>query len=136
MGRTTFRTRSNDEHILPLINVVFLLLIFFMLAGKIAAGDPVPAEPPRSASGAPPGARELVIVMGADGRLAFDGAVIERSALGAAVAASLGGDQPPQIWLKADSDADSVEVVAVMEALREAGVERLKLLTTPAPIAG
>ena len=136
MRRTTSRTRNDDERILPLINVVFLLLIFFMLAGKIAAGDPIPAEPPRSASEAASGARELVIVMGADGRIAFDGAVIERSAIGTAVATSLGGDEPPQIWLKADSDADSVEVVAVMETLREAGVERLKLLTTPAPVAG
>ena len=32
--------RSEDDRILPLINVVFLLLIFFMLAGKLSASDP------------------------------------------------------------------------------------------------
>ena len=31
------RPKNDEERILPLINVVFLLLIFFMLAGKLSA---------------------------------------------------------------------------------------------------
>ena len=131
LRRSTPRCGRDDERVLPLINVVFLLLIFFMIAGAIDAGDPITAEPPRSASEEAIEARELVIVMSADGRLALDGAVLEKSALGAAVAGRMDTVRAPQVWLKADGGADSVEVVAVMETLREAGVERLKLLTTP-----
>ena len=67
------RPKSDDERILPLINVVFLLLIFFMLTGKLAATDPVEATPPRSASEGRIDARELVIVIAANGDIAFDG---------------------------------------------------------------
>ena len=35
---------GEDERILPLINVVFLLLIFFMLAGRLAVSDPFAAD--------------------------------------------------------------------------------------------
>lgn len=36
---------SNDDHLIPLINVVFLMLIFFMLAGQIRASDGLPFFP-------------------------------------------------------------------------------------------
>ncbi|MCG8544909.1 MAG: biopolymer transporter ExbD [Alphaproteobacteria bacterium] len=125
------RPKNDDERILPLINVVFLLLIFFMLAGKLAAVDPIAVKPPRSESENPTDARELVIVMSADGRLAFDGAFIEETDLKAAVAGKLRVEPPPRVWLKADSGTESIKAIGIMEILRKAGVERLKLLTVP-----
>lgn len=123
------RPRSDEERILPLINVVFLLLIFFMLAGKLAASDPFDIAPPVSGSEASPGAEELTVLLGADGTLALDGAVIAAAALEAAVAERLSGDETTRVRLKADGRAEATRVVAVMERLRAAGVERLTLLT-------
>ncbi|MCG8693196.1 MAG: biopolymer transporter ExbD, partial [Minwuiales bacterium] len=53
--------RSDDDRILPLINVVFLLLIFFMLAGRLSAGDPFRVDPPASVSADPAEQRDLVV---------------------------------------------------------------------------
>lgn len=125
------RPKNEDERILPLINVVFLLLIFFILTGKLTAIDPIEVTPPRSASEGVIDVQELVVVIGANGDLAFDGELIPQASLPNAVAERLGGDRAAQVWLKADSGADSVQVIAVMEILHEAGVERLKLLTAP-----
>ena len=130
------RPKSDDERILPLINVVFLLLIFFMLAGQLSATDPLEIDPPQSVSEAAVEARELVIVLGSKGELAFDGALIERATLEAAVAERLSGNPAAQVWLKADSGAESLEVIEVMEILSAAGVARLKLLTVPRPDGG
>ncbi|MEX2630218.1 MAG: biopolymer transporter ExbD [Tistlia sp.] len=125
------RPRNDDERILPLINVVFLLLIFFMLAGRLSASDPFRVEPPRSAAEAPAAAQETVVLVGADGRLALDGLLLEPPALARAVAARLKAEPGTTLRLKADGGAEATEVVAVMELLRDAGVERLKLLTVP-----
>ena len=125
------RPKSDDERILPLINVVFLLLIFFMFAGKLAATDPITVKPPQSESENPINTRELVIVMSADGRLAFDGELIEEAVLEDAVAGKLDTEPPPRVWLKADSGTESIQAIAIMEILRKAGVKRLKLLTVP-----
>jgi len=111
--------------------VVFLLLIFFILAGKFSAIDPIEVDPPHSVSEGVIGQRELVIVMGVDGQLACDGVLMDKSTLIAALVERLKGNTTPQVWLKADGGADSTQVIRLMEVLREAGVERLKLLTIP-----
>ena len=126
------RSRSENERILPLIDVVLLLLIFVMLTGQLVEIDPITAEPPRSASTGMAGTGELAIVIGAGSELALDGQLIDRAALHDAVAKKLIGNAAPQVWLKADGGAESIQVIAIMDILREAGVERLKLLTTPA----
>ncbi|WP_299392680.1 biopolymer transporter ExbD [Pelagibius sp.] len=123
------RPRNDDERILPLINIVFLLLIFFMLGGRFSATDPFQITPPRSVSEGPAATQDLVVQMAADGRLAVNGTLLDRSALEAQVARRLAGAEGVQVRLKADGGASALQVVAVMELLREAGVERLQLLT-------
>ncbi|RMD60627.1 MAG: biopolymer transporter ExbD [Alphaproteobacteria bacterium] len=123
------RPRNDEERILPLINVVFLLLIFFMLAGRLVASTPFRIEPPHSASEESVAAQESVVLISTDGRLALDGTVMEAPALKAAVAERMSNDPAARMHLKADGRVEATRVVAVMELLHEAGVERLKLLT-------
>lgn len=128
----TPRPKNDDERILPLINVVFLLLIFFMLAGKLAASDPFEIAPPQSASESSIGAEVLLVQVGAEGQLALEGEILTKSDLQTAVTERMSADPNTPIQLKADAAAKATEVVAVMQLLRAAGVERLRLLTQPA----
>ena len=129
MRPTRLRRKDDDERILPLINVVFLLLIFFMLAGHLAASDPFEIAPPRSASEAGAEDRELQILLSDDGRLALDGVEIEEAGLVALVAVRVAESASLRVQFKADGRSDATQAVAIMEQLREAGVKRLKLLT-------
>jgi biopolymer transport protein ExbD len=119
------RIGSEDDRILPLINVVFLLLIFFMVAGRLAVADPFRVEPPRSANGVGADRGPAVVLIGADGRLALDGASVETGALAAAVAEL----RPEAVRVKADGAASAGLVVGVLRTLREAGVRQTQLLT-------
>lgn len=125
------RLRNDEERVLPLVNVVFLLLIFFMIAGKLAASDPFQTSPPQSQSDGQPETQDLLVLVGADGRLALDGEVMLEDALRSSLAVRLSSDTATRVRLKADSQAQATQVIAVMELLRDAGVERLKLLTVP-----
>ena len=125
------RPRSDEERILPMINVVFLLLIFFMLAGRLAAGDPLQISPPSSNSDAPVAGQELLILVGADGRLALGNEVMGAEALRSAIAARMAQGPGAAVHLKANSAAEANDVIEVMSLLRDAGVERLTLLTLP-----
>ncbi|TVR82912.1 MAG: biopolymer transporter ExbD [Rhodospirillales bacterium] len=126
------RPASNpDDRILPLINVVFLLLIFFMLAGRLAAPDPFDVVPPHSVSRDQASPQDVMILIGADGRLALDGVVMAPSELQAAVADRMATHGAARARLKADGRAEAVAVVAAMALLRDAGVEHLVLLTAP-----
>ena len=125
------RPRSSDDSVLPLINVVFLLLIFFMLTGKLAVSDPFEVAPPESGSEGPSGSRDMIVLVGREGQVALDGRVLSEAEFGAAVAERLEENQPFQIQLKADQLAEATLVVRVMEMMREAGIERVQLLTIP-----
>ena len=126
------RRKRDEEHILPLVNVVFLLLIFFMLAGAFSSLDPIGVEPPRSRTEGETGEHDLVITFGADQQLAVDGRLIERAVLGDLLRERLANWPERMVWLKADSAADAMDVIALLEILDEAGVTRAKLLTLPA----
>jgi biopolymer transport protein ExbD len=123
--------RRVREPIAPLIDVVFLLLIFFMLVGVIAPLDPFPVEPPTAERAAGEGGGQLTILLAADGRLAFEGMELDLPTLQARLGERLAEAEGRKagVELKADATVDSGQVIAVLNALRAAGVERLALLT-------
>ena len=125
------RPRNDDERILPLINVVFLLLIFFMVAGRLSSSDPFEISPPNSRGQAPPAAQEMMLLVGRNGELAVDGEVMSSERMRQIVAARFAEDTVTKLRLKADAGADAVLIVGIMEILRDAGVEKLQLLTVP-----
>ncbi len=124
----TPRRGSDDERILPLINVVFLLLIFFMLAGKLTASDPFGIDPPASISDGESGEHGILVLLGADGRLAVNGNETDDAGLSAALAASPSGPSTA-VSVKADGRASAATLVATLERIRAAGVEKVRLLT-------
>ncbi len=123
------RTGSDENSILPLINVVFLLLIFFMVVGSLSAADPFAIEPPRSTSGEAGDPRDIVLLVAADGRLALDGAEIDPAALRPAIEDRLGTASVREVHVKADGASEAAAVVGIMETLRAAGAERIRLMT-------
>ncbi|MCA8928410.1 MAG: biopolymer transporter ExbD [Alphaproteobacteria bacterium] len=112
-----------DDRILPLINVVFLLLIFFMLAGRLAASDPFPVAPPASSSEAADDGGETVIHLAADGALALNGRPVALEDLQALVPSAA------PLRLKADAGVEALRVVGVLAQLRAAGVRQVSLVT-------
>jgi len=125
------RPDRSEERILPLINVVFLLLIFFMIAGSLSASEPFEVAPPESRSEGAHDADGVMILMGTDGRLALDGEPLPETALLARLESRLAEAPRTPITLKADGDAPANRLVRFTQALYEAGVEQLELLARP-----
>ncbi len=128
-----FPRREQGENVIPLINIVFLLLVFFMLAGTLSAPDPFDVEPPESLEGvetAQP--EEGVILLAADGRLALDGVELQLEQLTRRVEAWLAEEstEPVAVTVKADADVPAHRLLDLMDALRDAGLQRLTLLST------
>ena len=128
-GRQGRGDKNDDERVLPLINMVFLLLIFFMLAGKLTA-EQVKIEPPLSASQDPSSPQAVTLSMDARGRLFLNARRVPQDNLPLALARhpDVGSVDSPLV-LRASAAAEATKVVAVMGRLREAGIEQLQLLT-------
>lgn len=119
---------ETPETMLPLINIVFMLLIFFMLLANFNASAPFPVAPP-DAAGSSPTPQGLTIFVAADGRVAVDGAEVSPNALVSRLRGRLSAEPMPVVWLRADRDVDADRVIAIMERLRIAGVTALRLTT-------
>lgn len=106
--------RTPREAIVPMINVVFLLLIFFLMTARIAPPDPFGARPPRAAEGGEPeGARVLHIA--ADGRMALG----ELTGAAALDALSKPGDGPVRV--RADGKLAAAELARILREIASRG---------------
>ena len=125
--------RSKPErelvNITPLIDVVFILLVFFMLAGAIEPKDPFSIAPVASTAEARGDVQDFVVLVDKDGRVALDDHELPREELAAAIRDAMGRKPGALIQLKPDAEADAVTVIEVMEAIRDAGARYLVLLT-------
>ena len=129
MGLQGRGDKNEDERVLPLINMVFLLLIFFMLAGKLTA-EQTKIEPPLSASQDPSSPQAVTLSMDAQGRLFLNAEMVPQDNLQLALARypDVGSTDSPLV-LRASAAAEATRVVAVMSRLRDAGIDQLQLLT-------
>lgn len=124
--------REFGENVIPLINIVFLLLIFFMLAGTLSPPDAFDVDPPETREARmEDDPEEGLILLSAGGDLAFEGEEVAFSELAGAVSSRLQDEDPPVLTLKADSGVPASLLLDLMDVLREAGAESIMLLTTP-----
>ncbi|MEC9266524.1 MAG: biopolymer transporter ExbD [Pseudomonadota bacterium] len=133
MSRMTYgyrrRRRGGDaeDHILPLINIVFLLLSFFLIAGQITKKAPVDVTPPVSESEAKDRNNAATVQIDREGRATIDGALLTPEGLDALRLQLAETDAPLRVH--ADSSASAVEVLRVLQSIREAGWQKIELVT-------
>lgn len=127
------RARAPQENVIPLINVVFLLLIFFLLAGTISEPDLWPVDLPTAEELESAPDEQAQLLLTAEGEIAFQDEPVARDDLGAVIAAYLreGGD--PVVQVKADGRAEAGALLPVLEVLRRVGVQELDLLAEMVP---
>jgi biopolymer transport protein ExbD len=121
---------DSEQSIMPLINIVFLLLIFFMVAGQLTQSDPVPLDPPVSRSEAEVDLHPGRFLVDKTGRIFHLGEEVAKDSL-AQLAVSLSADHE-ELLVKADLASPTGEVLKVISTLRAAGAGKVRLLTVGA----
>jgi biopolymer transport protein TolR len=125
------RSPMADINVTPMVDVMLVLLIIFMVtAPLLTAGVPVNL-PDARAKPLDQDAKPVALSIDADGRIFVGEAEVARGDLPDLLArlAARGGDQPPQIFLRADQSLDYGRVMAVMGELNRAGLNRVALVT-------
>jgi len=129
--------RRRDDHLIPLINVIFLMLIFFMIVGQIRPAEALRVEPPKTQQQISAGAGERVLVLAPDGRLASDGRILSREALRAHLGErqaqpGAGKAAPAPLTLKADAAVSAALLRETLDLLADAGIAQVELLSVAA----
>lgn len=116
--------------LVPMIDVMLILLVFFMVTSTYLNLDMIPAvKPSEGAAGSPQTpAGTLMIRLGADGVPVLRGTALEGDTLRAALAAAMAEEPLTQVVILPSGAARTQALITVMDTAALAGVTRLRVL--------
>ena len=123
-------SRHKTPNLTPLIDIVFLLLVFFMLTAHFVKDQSLDINLPEANSATnleDQGALEIVI--NNNGDILIDKTIIKSDELAVALQQSLHGRSNKQVILRGDKGSKLDLTVQVMDAARKAGAESLDIIT-------
>lgn len=120
------RHRTPFISLTPLIDVVFILLVFFMLATRFGQFYDLPVNVQPAESMNKPDDKWLVIEVEADGDLNLNGVSFTPDA----VVDRLDTDKT-KVWVTVNADASLQQALAAVDAIKAAGVKDVQLELLP-----
>jgi biopolymer transport protein ExbD len=124
------RRSGQAPNLTPLIDIVFLLLIFFMLTAHFVRDEGIDIQLPQAESAV---SREddaaLVVVLDTNGQIRLDDKIIEEHELEAALRLALQGRSKKWVTLRGDRASDLGNAVTILDAARKAGAETVDVVT-------
>lgn len=134
-----FKSRQSEEldvNITPLIDVVFLLLIFFMITTTFQKETELQINlPEANAEEANAHDKPLEIVVDARGRYFVDGKELINASpdtLRTAIQKVTVGNKDRQVIIRGDASADYQSVVTIMDVISKLGLVHMSLSTSEA----
>jgi len=123
-----------QETIVSLIDVVFFLLVFFMMVGRMDATAPFEVSPPISTAGESLPKGGTTVAISNEGRVALDGLELEIEVLLARIASLLEADPDLRVRINAHGDSRLQKLLPLVTALEREGVQDVVLVVTPNPV--
>jgi len=116
----------------PLVDVVFLMLIFFMISTSFTVSNSLKLDLPNSrATQQAQEDKKVVISIDANGGLFVQDEAVQDGDLRRRILNISKGDPTMRIVLRADADARHKRVVYVLDTVRELGMGKIGIATMP-----
>lgn len=131
--------RADDEpeiNLVPLIDVILVLIIFFVVTATFDARSVLKLELPRATGEASEETTALTVLVNADGRYFVDDREVlgdDLESLKATISEVAGSDRERPVMLRADARTPYQAVVTVYDALGQLGFRRIMSATAPNP---
>ncbi len=124
------RRSSHVPNLTPLIDIVFLLLVFFMLTSHFVQDDALNIQLPETESGeALDRKKSIEIVIDASGQWLYREQVVDAEALRLVLQADLSGLENKRVRIRGDKSSDLGSAVKVLDIARRAGATGVDIVT-------
>ena len=123
------RPRREYEWRMPLISVVFLMLAFFLITGKMQAAGPVGVDLPEGSLDETKPAEAVTVYVGADNFVYLFDQVVEAQFAPYMLRSYFMKEGHRSVQIKADKNADAETLIDLMEQMREIKIEEIIILT-------
>lgn len=135
-----FKRQHREElelNLTPLIDVVFLLLIFFMVSTTFQKESEISLQLPRASEAASPSEVDNIeVVINAAGRFYVNDQELVKSdaeSLQAALYKLIDGNRDIPLTIRADAQTPHQAVVTAMDAAGQLGMLRMSIATSQSP---
>jgi biopolymer transport protein ExbD len=130
-NRVVGNRTTQQENVIPMINVIFLLLLYFMIAGNLQPDYDV--TPPTSTNEAEPAKQIPTLSVKKDGSMRFENRPVTWDQLKLELSKITGHER---LKIHADAKVEALTISEIMKASSEAGVLQFVLVTQRRQEAG
>jgi biopolymer transport protein TolR len=124
-------TTISQINVTPLVDVMLVLLVIFMVTAPIIQQG-VQVNLPQAKAAAIPGTDELLVVsIAKNGRIYLNDNVMTLDELGAKMRAIRSNLSDKQVYVRADQDVRYGLVMQTIAELKQAGIDRVGMITRP-----
>ena len=122
---------KDEPNITPMLDVVFILLIFFIVTANFIKEPGLEINRPDSETAEVTENAAILIAIGSAGEIYMDGRRIDKRQVKANVVRLLAENPQGSVVIQADEKATADTIMAVMDGAREAGVYNISLASEP-----
>ena len=122
---------EEEINITPMLDVVFILLIFFIVTANFIKEPGLEVNRPDSDTAEPTENAAILIAVGNAGEIYMDGRRIDKRQVKANVVRLLAENPQGSVVIQADEKATADTIMAVMDGAREAGAYNISLASEP-----
>ncbi len=124
-------TTISQINVTPLVDVMLVLLVIFMVTAPIIQQG-VQVNLPQAKAGAIPGNEQpLVVAISRNGRIYLNDNPMSLAELGQKLRAIRKLQQNKEVYLRADQDVRYGLVMSAIAEIKQAGIEKLGMVTRP-----
>jgi biopolymer transport protein TolR len=124
-------TTISQINVTPLVDVMLVLLVIFMVTAPIIQQG-VQVNLPQTKASAIAGSEEpLIVTVAKDGKIYLNDNVIGLADLGAKLSAIRKLQADKQVYLRADQDVRYGTVMKTIAEIKQAGIEKLGMISRP-----
>ena len=124
---------DEDEgmNITPLIDIVFIMLIFFIVTASFVKEAGMEINRPKAKTAVVQQHASVLVAITADGMVWIDNAPVDVRSIPAHVSRLLAENPQGSVVIQADRESRNDTLVQVMDQIRQAGVEKIALSADP-----
>ena len=124
--------KKSRIEIIPMIDTIFFLLVFFMISTmSMSRYGGLPVNLPKAATGQQPRSESAAVTIDRDGKIAIDKQTVPRPLVGDFLKTRLAANSELLVIINADERLEHGLVVEVMDQAREAGVAKMAIAVRP-----
>ncbi|MGP8288651.1 ExbD/TolR family protein [Vreelandella zhanjiangensis] len=114
---------SNEVNLTPMLDVVFIMLIFFIVTTSFIKESGIEIERPESSAASPRPEAQVLVAITPEGAIWVDGKPVDVHQVGREVAGML--TEQGSAVIQADRESTTGLLIEVMDRLKEAGVDQV-----------